>query len=156
MAKLARIALALTAVFLLTAAKPVWSPKTYGPYQADHISTYDGDTFWARIYVWPAQSVAIKVRLMGVDTPETRSGPQRRVPKCEKALAAKARIFTDTFLSQAGPGGIILKQVKPDKYGDRVDALVYVGGRSLTDALIKAGHGRLYDGGSRGAWCKDK
>lgn len=146
------LALVLAPVF---AAKPVWSPKTYGPYQAEHLSTYDGDTFWMRVHIWPAQSVAIKIRLAGVDTPEIRQGPGRRIPQCEKVLAKAATHFTNSILEIAIEGEIVLEQVKADKYGDRVGAVVKVLGRDLAEEIIAAGHGRLYGGGKRGGWCDD-
>ena len=142
----------VTAVF---AAKPVWSPKTYGPYQAEHLSTYDGDTFWARVHIWPAQSVAIKIRVIGTDTPEFRSN-RRKVPECEKVPAEAARVFADDFMRDALPGSIILTGVKFDAYADRMDAVVKVDGYDLAEALNEAGHGRVYFAKkAQGTWCGD-
>jgi endonuclease YncB( thermonuclease family) len=152
---LRRTLLTLILIPLLMAAKPVWLPNSYGPYQAEYLSTLDGDTFWARIHIYPSQSVAIKVRVLGVDTPEFRSSAYRKVPACEKVLAEAARAFTSDFLGKAATGQIWLEQVKPDKYGDRVDANVWVAGNDLAQELIKAGHGRPYSGETRQPWCVD-
>ena len=48
---------------------------------------------------------------------------------------------------------IELKNLKRGKYF-RVVADVYVDGVSLADRLIKAGHGRPYDGGTKVSWCE--
>lgn len=130
---------------LLATAAP---PRLYGPYLADHVSTYDGDTFTARVYIWPQLSVRANVRIRGIDSPElSRRGG---VSACEKELAVMARSFAEAFLSR---GSVVLTNVKPDKYGGRINANVSVNGENLADELIRAGHARPYGGGKRGQWC---
>ena len=69
----------------------------------------------------------------------------------ERAIAAKA--FTESWINRNSP--IVIGSVKPDKYSGRYDAIVTgAGGERLSDALIKSGHGRVYNGGARQPWCK--
>ncbi len=135
-----------------------------GPYEAEVISVYDGDTFTVRVHpgrdfyvdIWPGltvnlglDNISIKtsVRLRGVDTPELRG-------KCEeeKEQARLARAFT----IQALESGATLTEVKKGKYAGRVIATVTLaGGKDLAEELIAAGLGRAYDGGKREGWCDE-
>ncbi len=112
---------------------------------ADVISVYDGDTFKAQAYPWPGMTMAVSIRVNGIDTPEIRG-------KCdaEKQAAIVARDYVRDVLGES----VILKNVKRGKYAGRVVADVYLtDGRSLTELLIASGLGRPYDGGKRSGWC---
>ncbi|WP_421782592.1 thermonuclease family protein [Kiloniella litopenaei] len=112
---------------------------------ADVISVYDGDTFKAQAHPWPGMTMAVSVRVNGVDTPEIRG-------KCdaEKQAAIAARDYVRGVLGES----VTLKNVKRGKYAGRVVADVYLtDGRSLTGLLIASGLGRSYDGGKRSGWC---
>ncbi len=135
-----------------------------GPYHAEVLNVYDGDTFTVRVHpgrdfyvnIWPGltinlglDNISIKtsVRLRGVDTPELRG-------KCEeeKVAARLARAFTIKALE----GGATLTAVKKGKYAGRVIATVTLaGGEDLAEELIAAGLGRAYDGGKREGWCDE-
>jgi len=110
------------------------------------VSVYDADTFRVNIKGWPAVvGLNMPIRVNGIDAAEIRG-------KClkEKALAKQARLFTVNFLKS---GTVELHNIKRGKYF-RFAADVYVDGKSLGDALIKAGHARFYDGKSkREGWC---
>jgi len=83
--------------------------------------------------------------MLGVDAPEIRG-------KCasEKLAARKAKQFTVQFLRA---GRVVeLRKIKRGKYF-RLLAEVYVDGKNLADALIKANVARPYDGGTRLGWC---
>lgn len=112
------------------------------------VSVYDADTFRVNIKGWPAVvGLNMPVRVNSIDAPEIRG-------KClkEKALAQQARLFTVNFLKS---GTVELHNIKRGKYF-RMASDVFVGGKSLGDALIKAGHARYYDGKSkRRGWCKN-
>jgi endonuclease YncB( thermonuclease family) len=115
-------------------------------YPAEVLRIIDGDTFEARVRVWPGLDVNTKVRLRNVDAPELHA-------RCadEQAKAQAARTALETILAA---GGVSLSQVGIDKYGGRVDALVAT--RDTADvsaALLSGGWARNYDGGRRGGWC---
>jgi micrococcal nuclease len=115
-------------------------------YPADVVRVIDGDTFQARVQVWPGLSVDTKVRLRGIDAPELHA-------RCadEYAKAQVARVALETILAA---GGVTISRVRIDKYGGRVDAAVAT--RDTADvsaALLKGGFARSYDGGRRGSWC---
>ena len=104
----------------------------------------DGDTFEARVRVWPGLDVDTKVRLRGIDAAELHA-------RCadELAQAQAARTALETILAD---GGVAISRVGVDKYGGRVDAAVST--RSTADvsaALLNGGFARSYDGGKRGA-----
>ena len=124
------------------------SDKVYIPsiYISKVVSIYDADTFRIQINEWPnIVGDSIPVRLLGVDAPEMRG-------KCqiEKIRARAARQFTVSNLGKAKQ--IELRNVRRGKYF-RLLAEVYVDGYSLAELLIRQGHARPYDGGTRKGWC---
>ena len=115
-------------------------------YPAEVVRIIDGDTFQARVQVWPGLSVDTKVRLRGIDAPELHI---RCADEYAKAQAARAAL--ETMLAA---GGVTISRVGIDKYGGRVDAAVAT--RDTADvsaALLNGGWARSYDGGRRGSWC---
>ena len=110
------------------------------------LSVYDGDTVKVEAAMWPGLTWRGNVRVEGVDTPEIRGG------KCEgekrKAVAAR------DFVKERVGTRITLVNVKKGKYAGRVVARVRLAdGTDLTELLIRAKHGRPYDGGRRQGWC---
>lgn len=117
-----------------------------GPVRATVERVVDGDTLEVRAQIWLGQEVRVLARVAGIDTPEL-AGDCR----LERALAARARDFVQRFASS---GAVILRDIKQDKYGGRVVALVSdAQNRDLSGALIEAGLARRYAGGKRGGWC---
>lgn len=119
----------------------------YGPFNLLAPVAIDGDTIRADVPVWPYVNIDASIRVIGVDTPEIAG-------KCteEKTAALAAKAFTESWLNRNSP--IVIGNVKPDAYSGRYDAIVTgSGGERLSDALIKAGHGRIYNGGKRQPWC---
>ncbi len=115
-------------------------------YPADVLRVIDGDTFEARVRVWPGLDVDTKVRLRGIDAPELHA---RCADEYVKAEAARAAL--ETILAE---GEVAISRVGIDKYGGRVDAAVAT--RNTADvsaALLNGGWARSYDGGRRGSWC---
>jgi len=115
-------------------------------YPAEIIRALDGDTFEARVKVWPGMEAVTRVRLRGVDAPEMKA-------RCEdervKALAAK-----DALTQMLNEGAVGLSNVSQDKYGGRVDADVSTANtRDVGEALLALGLARRYDGGRRVSWC---
>lgn len=95
----------------------------------------------------PPELSMLKVRLRGVDTPESRG------PKCaeEKKKGREAKAFTKRQIDRAAR--IVVRDPAWGKYGGRVIADLMLDGKSLSDELIAAGHGRRYDGKRRKTWC---
>ena len=121
--------------------------ETYpGPYPAAVTRVIDGDTLTVRVRLWPGIEYAGPVRVAGVDTPELRA----RQP-CERLAGQRARDYVAARLGRART--LTLQDVALDKFG-RALARVLVDGEDLAAQLIAAGHGRAYDGGKRGAWCR--
>ena len=115
-------------------------------YPAEVVRIIDGDTFEARVRVWPGLDVDTKVRLRGIDAAELHARCGDELIKAEAARAA-----LQTILAQ---GDVRLSQVGIDKYGGRIDAAVAT--RTTADvsaALLSGGFARAYGGGKRGTWC---
>jgi endonuclease YncB( thermonuclease family) len=115
-------------------------------YPADVLRVIDGDTFEARVRVWPGLDVDTKVRLRGIDAAELHA-------RCadELAKAQAARTALEAILAE---GGVAVSRVGVDKYGGRVDATVSTRGTAdVSAALLNGGFARSYDGGRRGTWC---
>jgi len=129
-----------------TGSIPATAIFSRGIYPAEVLRIADGDTFEARVQVWPGIAITTKVRLRGIDTPELKARcPQERV----KAEAARARLA-----SILAEGSVELSRVGLDKFGGRIDAAAST--RSTPDvsaALLQAGLGRRYSGGRREGWC---
>lgn len=106
----------------------------------------DGDTFQAKVQLWPNIYWEGLVRIAGVDAPESIT------PKCyeEFTAAAKAKeALKDILLSD-----VLLSNVKPDKYSGRVIADVFAIGRGEVSALLLEQNVVVpYDGGKRRDWC---
>ena len=118
-------------------------PRSYSD-QVVHV--IDGDTFEARVAVWPGIEIKTRVRLRGIDAPELHA-------RCddEWVRAQAARAALEKILAQ---GAVRIAQVGPDKYAGRIDAVVST--RNTADvsaALLSGGWARSYSGGRRGSWC---
>ena len=143
----------LVALAVITMAGSADNPRrnegVSGPISASVLRVIDGDTIAVRARIWIGQSVETRVRIAGVDAPELRG-------KCalESELAIAAR---DLVTEVIGDAPAILRDVRHDKFGGRVLALVESGaGEDIAALLIAAGLGRPYDGGKRASWCDAK
>jgi endonuclease YncB( thermonuclease family) len=129
-----------------TTASASSEPSARGIYAAEVLRVADGDTFEARVQVWPGIAITTLVRLRDIDTPELKARcPQERV----KAEAAREKLAA--ILSE---GSVELSRVGLDKFGGRIDASAAT--RSTPDvsaAILRAGLGRSYAGGRRAGWC---
>jgi endonuclease YncB( thermonuclease family) len=115
-------------------------------YPAEVLRIIDGDTFAARVRVWPGLDVETKVRLRGIDAAELHARCAEEFAKAEAARAALQAILAE--------GDVTISRVGVDKYGGRVDAAVAT--RTTADvsaAMLAGGFARAYDGGRRGTWC---
>ena len=113
---------------------------------AQLLRVLDGDTFEARVHVWPGIDITTKVRLRGIDAPELRARcPDERI----KAEAAR-----DALAAMLNEGDLTVLRVGLDKYGGRV--LADAATRSVPDistAMLATGLARPYGGGKRQSWC---
>lgn len=117
-----------------------------GGHPAEVLRVLDGDTFEARVHVWPGMEITTKVRLRGIDAPEMRA-------RCEdervKALAAR-----DALVRYLNEGNVGIARIGQDKYGGRVDADVSTAKTpDVSAALLERGFARRYGGGRRESWC---
>ena len=115
----------------------------------DVLRVIDGDTFEARVHVWPGLDITTKVRLRGIDAAELRA----RCP-AERAKAETARDALSAMLAD-GPVGVF--GISLDKYGGRVVADART--RSIANVsaeLLGRGLARSYSGGRREGWCDGK
>ena len=117
-----------------------------GPIAAEVVKVRDGDTVEVTAHIWPQQTVAVAVRLRGIDAPEI-SG------KCpaekQAAEVAKARLVT----LLAG-GSVTLANVSGDKYFGRVLAEMSAEGEADVGAiLLREGLVAPYQGKARRNWC---
>ena len=128
-------------------AVPIEQPATTrAAPSAEVLSVLDGDTFEARVHLWPGLNVTTRVRLRGIDAPEMNA---RCMEERIKAEAAR-----DALKSMLERGEVGIMRVSHDKYGGRVlaDAFAY----SIPDvaaSLLDAGYVRRYGGARREAWC---
>ncbi|MDQ8729691.1 thermonuclease family protein [Bradyrhizobium sp. LHD-71] len=115
-------------------------------HEVDVLRTVDGDTFDARVVLWPGLELDTRVRLRGIDAPEIHAS-------CEVEFR-KAQVSTRALRTMLAEGGVAIFNIGPDKYGGRVVADVATRNTpNVSSALVAAGHVRAYLGGRRQAWC---
>jgi len=116
-------------------------------HSAEVLRVIDGDTFEARVHLWPGLDITTRVRLRGIDAPEFRA-------RCvdERAQAEAARDVLRTILDQ---GEVRIAHVALDKYGGRVIADAFTQTTpDVAAALLETGVARRYGGGRRDGWCR--
>lgn len=113
---------------------------------AEVLNVLDGDTFEARVSVWPGLAITTRVRLRGIDAPEMKARCADERMKAEAARDALRRLLDQ--------GGVGITRVTIDKYGGRVvaDASTRMTA-DVSAALLDAGLVRRYGGGRRDGWC---
>jgi endonuclease YncB( thermonuclease family) len=115
----------------------------------DVIRTIDGDTFEARVHLWPGLDIMTRVRLRGIDAPELKA-------QCEKEFRM-AQAASDALQNLLAEGEVTIYNIGPDKYQGRVDANVATRRTpNVSDALLAGGFARAYDGGHRSGWCASR
>jgi endonuclease YncB( thermonuclease family) len=113
---------------------------------AEVLRVIDGDTFEARVHLWPGLDLTTRVRLRGIDAPELKA-------RCseERAKAEAARDALQALLAQ---GEVAISHIMLDKYGGRVIADASTGATpDVSMALASGGWVRRYAGGRREGWC---
>ena len=112
---------------------------------ATALAVVDGDTFEARVVVFPGQEIVTRVRLAGIDAPERRGRCPAEIAAAEQATSALRALVEGRRLT--------LTEVRGDKYFGRVIARVGSPAGDVAETLIANGHGRPYEGGRRAGWC---
>lgn len=112
----------------------------------DVLYTVDGDTFEARVHLWPGLDLSTRVRLRGIDAPELKAQCADELKRAEAATAALRGLLAD--------GGVAIYNIGPDKYQGRVVADVATKRTpNVSTALLDGGYARPYGGGHRDGWC---
>jgi endonuclease YncB( thermonuclease family) len=133
---------------LVDARPTVAAPARGGTHPAEVLRVIDGDTFEARVHLWPGLDITTKVRLRGIDAPELKA----RCP-AERAMAEAAR---DALRDMLAEGAVGVSLVTPDKYGGRVVADAATRSTASVSAELRAkGLARSYGGGHRRGWCDE-
>lgn len=113
---------------------------------AEVLHIIDGDTFAARVRLWPDLVTVTRVRLRGIDAAEMNSACGE-----EHRLASAA---TEALRTLLAAGDVVIFNVGPDKYAGRVVADVATPQTpNVSDALLATGLVRSYHGGQRQSWC---
>jgi endonuclease YncB( thermonuclease family) len=138
--------LAVSAAPVVPASAPAMPSTLRSGHPAQVLKVVDGDTFEARVAVWPGMEITTKVRLGGIDAPELNA-------RCEDDYR-RAGIARDALARMLAEGDVGISRIGQDKYGGRVDADVSTRAtRDVSAQLVAAGAVRRYDGGRRGGWC---
>lgn len=117
-----------------------------GGHPAEVTRVLDGDTFEARVRIWPGMEVTTRVRLRGIDAPEMHA-------RCD-GERTKATAARDALTKILNEGTVGISRIGQDKYGGRVDADVSTARTpDVSAALLERGVARRYSGGSRESWC---
>lgn len=118
-----------------------------GGYPAEVLRVIDGDTFVARVRVWPGLAITTRVRLRGIDAPELHARCREEWVKAQAARDALARLLAE--------GRVGIAAVGQDKYGGRVDATASTRRTAdVSQAMLAGGFARPYAGGRRRGWCR--
>jgi endonuclease YncB( thermonuclease family) len=128
------------------AAVEIGPGPTRVAHPAEVLRVIDGDTFEARVNLWPGLDITTRVRLRGIDAPELKA-------RCddERIKAEGAREALRAVLDQ---GEVAISRVTLDKYGGRVVADASTQRTpDVSAALLGSGHVRRYGGGHRDGWC---
>jgi endonuclease YncB( thermonuclease family) len=127
-------------------ARPAEITMTRMAHPAEVLRVLDGDTFEAKVHLWPGLDITTRVRLRGIDAPELKA-------RCsdERLKAEAARNALRALLDQ---GEVGVSRVTLDKYGGRVVADASTQATpDVSAALLSSGLARRYSGGHRDGWC---
>ena len=120
-------------------------------YRAKVVRVIDGDTVDVDIDlgfgIWQKNE---RVRIMGIDTPESRT---RDLEEKAKGLEAKARLIELLDKVSAKPGFFRIRSHGLGKYGRLLGELFIMDNNgnsiSINQQLIEEGHAYVYDGGKK-------
>lgn len=130
-------------------APVTWSRDGYPGvrHSVEVVRVVDGDTFEARVHLWPGLEMMTRVRLRGIDAPEMKGACAEEFRMAEASSEALRALLAD--------GDVAIFNIGPDKYNGRVVADAATRRTpSVSGALLASGHARQYQGGRRGGWCR--
>ena len=110
----------------------------------------DGDTVAVDIKEMPEKfKKNIKIRVLGVDTAESK----RYLAGCDKEveMGLKAKAYVKGLVTNANTLDVTME--KNDKYGSRYLGDIIIDGNSLRGLLINGGYARPYFGDKKKSWC---
>ena len=109
-------------------------------YKAKLDRVVDGDTVDANIDLGFDITIHKRIRLAGIDSPESRT---RDLEEKKKGLASK-----DRLIELLGDGNFILESKEVGKYG-RVLGTLHIDEMNINNTLVKEGHAVEYHGGTK-------
>ena len=109
-------------------------------YKAKLDRVIDGDTVDANIDLGFDITIHKRIRLAGIDTPESRT---RDFEEKARGLASK-----DKLIELLGDGNFVLESKEVGKYG-RVLGTLHIDDMNINDTLVKEGFAVEYDGGTK-------
>ena len=109
-------------------------------YKAKLDRVIDGDTVDANIDLGFYITIHKRIRLAGIDTPESRT---RDLEEKARGLASK-----DKLIELLGDGDFILESKEVGKYG-RVLGTLHIEDMNINDTLVKEGFATEYWGGTK-------
>ena len=112
-----------------------------GPVRAEVMRIIDGDTFEVSARIWLGEAVDVRVRIEGIDAPELHAN-------CAEELR-RAEAGRDYLSRRIAGGEVELRDVRYDKYGGRIRAVVRDDRGDVGAAMIAAGLARPYHGERR-------
>jgi len=104
-------------------------------YKAKVIRVVDGDTLWVEIDLGMRISKRERIRLLGINAPETRGDSRPEGIEAKKYLIS---------LIQKNGGSVFVETSKEGKYGRWLGVLYDNDGNDMNQAMIDAGHAVPY------------
>lgn len=120
------------------------------PYQWKVTRVLDGDTVEVDAHFFPPELGRIRVRIEGIDTPES-GGRAKCTSERDRAQVAK-KFANDKLLGKT----ITVTNVKTDKYGGRIVGEIFIDGKPYRAMMIDKQYAVPYDGGTKQSWCSFK
>ena len=109
-------------------------------YKGKILRVIDGDTIEAAIFLGFNISIKKRIRIVGIDAPETRS----RLESVRKAGEAAKKRLEELFVTK----DLIIESKGVDKYG-RCLAVVYTDAGNVGEILLNEGYVKKMDGDIR-------
>jgi len=122
-------------------------------YSAKVLDVIDGDTLDLVVDLGFDVHFRVRVRLHGINTPESRTSN-----KAEKELGLKAKAYTKDWTTRHSTVFVKTVKDKKEKFG-RILAEIYsdeLKTACLNEDIIEAGFARKYNGEARGGWFDTK
>ena len=111
-------------------------------YSATLVKIVDGDTIDVLIDLGFNTTKKERVRLLGIDTPESATKDL-----VEKKLGLEAKEYITQWFTKNTP--FRLQTTKDDKYGRILGVFTGLDGKTLNDILVQNGYAWVYDGGTK-------